>query len=284
MGNYKKQFNKTKQFNNVIKKNKIKSIEKNIQILQLEIIDEKYVSQCYYEYKLFMKWETSANHIIKPFDSEKSKRNCAASVVYPKSYDEPFTLEIDYKSAMDNRKEFKAILYHEFTHIYDYYELFLKIGSENYEISFSWYTEAHARMIELMCLLNYSYINEHKKIDLHSTLLYCNNEITLNKYMNIKYNNIFIELENGDIIKAIKRMQYYLGELNFIKNKCDNTSEIIKYYSHDDYLVLYFGKHIIDMRELIYLNRIDKEILYLYDINNKAIQNFVARKCVELEK
>lgn len=57
-------------------------------------------------------------------------------------------LSVNIELLKRNQNEIGAVLYHEFTHIYDY-ELFKKLKIED-EKAFLWYTEYHASQIEML--------------------------------------------------------------------------------------------------------------------------------------
>lgn len=116
----------------------------------------------------------------------------------------------------------KSILWHEFTHFYDYCELKNKLNSDDLLTYMTSDSEYHAAQNELMCQIKYSLINCRKV-----TLYYKNEEYTLKDYMistlsNLtaianadrnKYQDYTEEQLLRECISAQKFLFYYLGKL-----------------------------------------------------------------------
>lgn len=116
----------------------------------------------------------------------------------------------------------KSILWHEFTHFYDYCELRNKLNSDDLLTYMTSDSEYHAAQNELMCQIKYSLINCRKV-----TLYYKNEEYTLKDYMistlsNLtaianadrnKYQDYTEEQLLRECISAQKFLFYYLGKL-----------------------------------------------------------------------
>lgn len=116
----------------------------------------------------------------------------------------------------------KSILWHEFTHFYDYCELKNKLNSDDLLTYMTSDSEYHAAQNELMCQIKYSLINCRKV-----TLYYKNEEYTLEDYMistlsNLtaianadrnKYQDYTEEQLLRECISAQKFLFYYLGKL-----------------------------------------------------------------------
>lgn len=116
----------------------------------------------------------------------------------------------------------KSILWHEFTHFYDYCELENKLVADDLLTYMTSHSEYHAAQNELMCQIKYSLINCRKV-----TLYYKNEEYTLKDYMistlsNLtaianadrnKYQDYTEEQLLRECISAQKFLFYYLGKL-----------------------------------------------------------------------
>lgn len=116
----------------------------------------------------------------------------------------------------------KSILWHEFTHFYDYCELKNKLNSDDLLTYMTSDSEYHAAQNELMCQIKYSLINCRRV-----TLYYKNEECTLKDYMISTLSNLTAIANAGrnkyqdyteeqllrECISAQKFLFYYLGKL-----------------------------------------------------------------------
>lgn len=135
----------------------------------------------------------------------------------------------------------KSILWHEFTHFYDYCELKNKLNSDDLLTYMTSDSEYHAAQNELMCQIKYSLINCRKV-----TLYYKNEEYTLKDYMistlsNLtaianadrnKYQDYTEEQLLRECISAQKFLFYYLGKLKIAQEF--SQEEIIDLLSNDN--------------------------------------------------
>lgn len=135
----------------------------------------------------------------------------------------------------------KSILWHEFTHFYDYCELENKLVADDLLTYMTSHSEYHAAQNELMCQIKYSLINKKKVV-----LYYKNEEYTIQDYMILalsnltaivdvnrdKYQNYTEEQLLRECISAQKFLFYYLGKLKIAQGF--SQEEIIDLLSNEN--------------------------------------------------
>lgn len=191
-------------------------------------------------------------------------------------------------------KKLKAILFHEFTHIYDD-ELFIKkhcISNNDNTKRKKWvYKEVHAEQIKTLCMLGFKTINDIPPID-HNTIIkgMRNKKITFHDYC-IEYRDelnkkidIMKSLQNGGVFKMslgqcnqnINYILYYIGIISVYKKYCtydiDNVMDL-------SYVADYLGQDINRLLEIYCNNNIEEIpkgiIIESGDIRMKLIKYIV---------
>ena len=113
--------------------------------MQTRVLDLE-IKKLYDEYKNYMNCEELPLFIIEYIDALRGKElEYSARVLITEN---PLKLEINMENFDINKRESKAVLYHEFTHIFDFWNLQKKMKKEHIINNFKPYTEYHAIQIE----------------------------------------------------------------------------------------------------------------------------------------
>lgn len=209
---------------------------------------KEFVLECYKEYAKFMDIGNDVLPDINPISQNSNNKNNGKS---PYAYiddgeigDNPINL---YYSQIlcDCHKTFqKAILFHEFTHIYDETIFWSIYDKKELSSIMATYSEYHAAQIELACKVGFRSIHSCYKINLSKTYVYAQNKkikieidyihpvsdaLTIveqpsDSYINLDEYDYFL---NYKIFEA--KTMYYLGKKNFcqkysLKKISDMTS------------------------------------------------------------
>ncbi len=184
----------------------------------------------YEEYKLYMDLQDNVLPNLIPILENDNIIDTLAHI----NSDE-ITLEtanLYYCSKLFNQSEQfqKAKLFHEFTHILDYINLFKCYNREDLDLILSTYSEYHASQIELACNVGFRNIHAFHKINLEKT--YVATETGKTKIQNDylkpiadalciidKPSNTYLKLSSKDYFAYFKKFEantmYYLGKQNF---------------------------------------------------------------------
>lgn len=186
-----------------------------------------------------MNWDNAPELKINIYDKEN---DVYASIICPEKDDTCYVLQI-YKGTKEKRRnDYKALLYHEFTHIYDCTTIKpVILKSANV---FSWYTEAHAVVVSLMYLCGFENVEATKKVDITDNVNYRNKKISLDDYFKKTFNNISQRIENEDF-EIGKSIQYYFGCLRFYKDFCLFDSSYYIELLKANYFNELFGSYVI---------------------------------------
>ena len=172
----------------------------------------------------------------------------------------PIPLYVSSKLFTYKEQFYKSILYHEFTHIYDYYITFSSLNKDTKNKMMSLYSEYHASQIEM--LANIGYIrayNIFNKFSMYLKLVSEDEIVNVDKYLLFPLSSslaiidndtmAFYELDNQEYmknyVKARNNAIYYLGKFS-VCEKFAKTKPFDAFYNFADFesdirmLYLYF--------------------------------------------
>lgn len=189
---------------------------------------DKYVQNCYLDYKKFMK-QTNIPDIEPIFDVDgASIKNTVAYVENDDLRKSIIPIYISKDLFSYNEQYYKSKLFHEFTHIFDANVTFEKIYDEDELLKLmSSYSEYHASQIELLSLLKYKVISPIvKKFNLNTKIYEKNEYKTIQDYLLTplvdaltildKDRNAYTLLTDNEYnikyVTAEKNIFYYLGK------------------------------------------------------------------------
>lgn len=132
-----------------------------------------FILQCYEEYKIFMDLEPDILPQIMPveesYQEETNGKNPWAYINEDEIGHSSINLYYNSKLSQNRRDFIKAILYHEFTHIYDGILYKDKYNEDIFSGIMHTYSEYHAAQIELACKVGFRNIHSFRKINLDKT-------------------------------------------------------------------------------------------------------------------
>lgn len=144
-------------------------------------------------------------------------------------YLSPIPLYVSTKLFTYKEQFYKSILYHEFTHIYDYYITFSSLSKEIKDKMMSIYSEYHASQIEILTNIRYERAyNIFKKFSMNTKLVLEDEIVNVDKYLLFPLSSslaiidnepmAFYELDNQEYsknyVKARNNAIYYLGKFS----------------------------------------------------------------------
>lgn len=223
-------------------------------------LKEAEVYQHYANFQLFMNWKNPPHFVIDPILVNKYH----AETQMPVNAGDPFILELSPTVIRMQRDSYAAVLYHEFTHIFDDSTIHKEVTDMGIQKPTTWYTEAHATEIELMFLCGFQNVSEHKRIPFDTVIRFCGNEMYLEEFGKQKKKEYLNHLSyakqwisNGtnrnateEYAAAIKRLQYYFGFLRFCKLHCDIDADTWSRLIKTDFLVAELGANILKIKKV----------------------------------
>lgn len=175
-------FQKPKQKSKFIEQMKLEAARKKLHNLGMELIKEPEIKAYYTEFQKFMDWDYPLDFKIEAFSGKHEGRNSWATIQPPKRPGEPYILEVDITASSVRKNDYKSLLFHEFTHIYDDLTIHERVKKNGVENPGSWYTEAHATEIELMCSCGMEALNSTSKVYLADMIPYYGREISIAEF------------------------------------------------------------------------------------------------------
>ena len=129
-------------------------------------------------------------------------------------YDNVYKLYINTEALIYDDSYVEAILFHEFTHLYD------SIRFRNYSdyINIMWsYSEINASYIQMKKLTNYK-----PNINILDKIMICNTPVTISEYFKTKRTGIQNESKNypdtiEELLENLLSLTYFIGEFCFVK-------------------------------------------------------------------
>lgn len=229
--------------------------------LTLKAVKEPEVHRYYNDFQTFMNWKDPPAFEVCPIHTD----NFHAETIAPTTSNSPFTIELSPAVSRMQGNSYKAVLYHEFTHIFDDVTIHKEIIDAGLSKPASWYTEAHATEIELMYLCGFENAQSTNRIPFESTIYFSGAEITLAEFGEQKKREFKEHLSvakqkrsegqaddaRANFAAAIKRVQYYFGFLRFVKFHCDVEIDLIRYLLDDNTFHNDLGLDVLKIRSLI---------------------------------
>lgn len=242
----------SKQPSNLLLDIKIKQLDKELKQIEEKIssrqVNKEEILQIYSVYQTFMNWESAPDFNIDIY----TKSNDCNAWVSPRTKDNPvFILHVYHRTKAVCQNHYKALLFHEFTHIFDYTTLDSLFEENRANSIRTWYSEANAVVVSLMCLCGFQNIEENKHVGLGEVIGCCGKEITLDKYFSLMFNEIQMRVDANDYSHIIKPIQYYLGCLMFVKKYCTFSENDFIYLSKTDYLEANFDTNLTTISKII---------------------------------
>ena len=243
-------------------------------------LKEAEVYQHYSDFQRFMRWENAPKFIIEPVLINEYH----AQTKMPETIGDPFIIELSPEVVRRQTDSYPAVLFHEFTHIFDDATIHEDAVQRGISRPTTWFTEAHATEVELMFLCGFSNATERKRIPFNTSIHFCNEEMCLEEFgeqKKVEYQNHLsrakqhlldgnhFEIAN-EYAQAIKRVQYYLGFLRFCKLHCEMDIDTWSRIIRTDFFVTELGTNILKIKNIILKKNIcadDFANLYTYDID-----------------
>lgn len=243
-------------------------------------IDKEEVSRLYTEFQSFMNWNSAPDFNIKIYKEDDGK---LARVARPTDDSPKFVLNINDRAKAICQDSYKALLFHEFTHIHDCIFLDPYFAENGVEKIRGWYAEANAVVVELMCLCGFQNIEEKKRMDLSFKISYHDRLITLDEYFLLKFNGIKAKVDKNDYDGISKPIQYYFGCWRFYSEYCTFSEPDYIRLSKSDYFREHFGTCLSRMSRIIRKFDLSPEQLKIMDECSKKFVAMSARKIVEAQ-
>lgn len=182
---------------------------------------EKFILDCYEEYKKFMNIKNDTLPNISPVpqisNEEKDRKYTYAYINNDEIENNPINLfysEILCKCHISFQK---AILFHEFTHILDGITMLSAFDKNNLNTILATYSEYHASQIELGCKIGFKNVRSCYKINLSKTFIYSENQkINVETdYLHPASDALAIIDKPNDAYYSLNNYDYYLNYKNF---------------------------------------------------------------------
>lgn len=245
------QYVKPKPRNKTLEKIQINLAKKKLLDLGMELIKESEIKAFFEDYQTFMDWNHPLDFVVEPFYAKREGRNCWATVIPPQEEGKPYVLEVDITASSIRKNDYKALLFHEFTHIYDDLTIHTRIRKNGVIKPGSWYTEAHATEIELMCASGIDSYASNERVNLSCLIPYYGREITLESFALQKEQEIKLRIADNDIPGAIKHLQYYIGFVRFVMYHCEPAEYDLVKQESDQLIISTFGEEARLIRDLL---------------------------------
>ena len=210
-----------------------------------------------------------------------------STVIYPQNPKQKLRFRTERFNAEVYGKGIKAHYYHEFTHIYDYYNM-MKLFDINELASYTrLYSEFHASEIEMKIAMGFSNAFVSKNVSLAEEISIGPNDINLGEYIKNETSSYHREIpvrfkeysENSTpsslanlLHKLVNHSMYYYSKVHFLEKYCiDDFSDKVDMSIFPDIL----GEDIKHIFELLKTDTIDKSILVsLKEYGSKISDNF----------
>lgn len=246
-----KGYQKPKSTNKFILQMQKKAAEKKLHDLKMGYIKEPEIKAFYEEFQTFMNWDHPLDFKIEAAVTTSDERKSWATVRPPENEKEPYVLEVDVTASAVRKNDYKMLMYHEFTHIYDGLTIHDKAKQKGIERTGSWYTEVHATEIELMCACDFDSAASSQKVDIKKAIPYYGTEITIEEFGSRKRSEIESRISQKDIVGAVKHLQYYIGYIRFAKYHCALNEAEWDQIIATEFLKKNFGEAVISIRDLL---------------------------------
>ena len=153
------------------------------------------------------------------------------------------------------------VLYHEFAHVYDDY--MIKPTNKLEDLGLSIYTEYHASVVQMMTATGFTSYYKDKKISNSCQIKDMLDDCDIKEYLKKQHRlngELYIDTSNiGESFKiARKQMFYCIGKMYFAQKyiKEDSTPLL----SLEPFINI-FGKNVLALKDILFLNDCSKNIL-----------------------
>lgn len=234
-------------------------------------IEECEVQQWYKEYQKIVKLAMPIIN-VKFYDVEGNDWNGHAYHQYDETNGHIITIE--HLLFKHNKRYFKDVLFHEFTHVLDY------IYKDKVEpFSYTAFTEIHASFIKLASAFNIDWTSEiQERLSLKDTLVVFNEQRTIQRFIEVYFDELFGYFEkfktekNNKISSIFQHVLYCFGYLQFCDTRCKNESLKLIYFPQ---IIDKFGLDILCLYELVKFPYNFSDIDF--DIVQRATENFYSK-------
>jgi hypothetical protein len=274
-------YQKPKRTSKIISDLKINSMKKKLHEFEMDTIRENEVRTYYEEFQRFMNWSYPIDFKLEVFSGKRENRDDIARIILPTSANAPYILQVDIGAPLRLKEDYKSVLFHEFTHIYDDLTTHEMVRKSDLINPGSWYTEAHAIEIELLCSCKFLSINDAKKVALTEKFSYYNNAISILKFIENTHKAIQSQLDKEEYGAAIKRVQYYFGALRFVLKHCTFDDVELAKIKNDEYFSGHFSELIISIRNFVVKDCLSAgDFRAIRDISETIVGNLAHKKVV----
>lgn len=235
-------------------------------------IEESEIQQWYKEYQEIVKLPMPMIN-IKFYDGKGDNWNGHAYHQYDETNGN--TITVEHLLFQHNKRYFKDVLFHEFTHILDY------IHKDKVEsFSYTAFTEIHASFIKLASAFNIDWTSEiQRRLSLKYTLVVFNEQRTIQRFIEVYFEELFDYFEklktekNNKIINSIfQHILCCFGYLQFCDIYCCDESLKLIYFPQ---ITDKFGLDILCLYEIVKFpynfSKID------FNIVQRATENFYSK-------
>lgn len=260
--------------------------------LILEIRLKSKIQELFRDFKVFMDKPELELCEVEVFNGLLSREQGAttSTVIYPQNPKQKLRFRTERFNAEIYGKGIKAHYYHEFTHIYDYYNM-VKLFDVNELASYTGlYSEFHASEIEMKIAMGFSTVFVSKNISLAEKISIGPNDINLGEYIKNETSSYNREIpvwfkeyyENPTpnslanlLHRLVNHSMYYYSRVYFLEKYCiDDFSDKVDMSIFPDIL----GEEIKHVFELLKTDIIDKSILVsLKEYESKISDKFLEK-------
>lgn len=213
-------------------------MKKNNNLLVNKMYLIQKVKSLYNEYKKFINCDLLPDYELHPFNFLINKNNIIENSMSAKVEFKNNTpiLSIEENIFKIKPQTAEAILFHEFTHIWDETTYLQNLSYEERKFILHSYTEYHATYIQMMRACNFNNIKDDKKLDENVTVYDDNKPQNIinyiksleNDYLDTVRNIIFKDFQPIDTLMLIIYGLYLQSKIDFFENYCSfNINQLI---------------------------------------------------------
>ncbi len=195
-----------------------------------KIIWEQQIKNEYEKYQVFINDSNMPKFRVNFVDSTKNKVSYSMEVLTQKS---PMILNVNMGFLIGkNAKHCQSTLFHEFTHMWDYYNLFRDKDPKERKSVLSLYTEYHATQIEFLRFMEFESVSQTKDIHSSDCFYEFGKEETVFEYYDERYKLLSESINNyrtdasTSNYKAIIDSYMYVFGIKSIYDKYINVIEL----------------------------------------------------------
>lgn len=213
------------------------------------------ILEYFQEYKKFMQVDFLPDFDTETFSFFKPNNTTKASMSPPENETSKYKLAIAKELVSQNSIQTKALLFHEFTHLYDHYKWTPTLYGEQGRKEGEFYSEVHASIIKLMTSFRFEDIDDTKDVCFKDEIYFRNKLVTLEIFM-LEHQCGIMELISSALTtptekiieRIVKHTMYYYGYLifcnNFVKEDLSQFSDISSFNS-------FFGDKIVEAYDIV---------------------------------